>query len=195
MIFIDNKYTNWYYAIIHNARNRTTSEYTERHHIVPKSLGGNDSANNLVKLTAREHFVCHLLLPKMTTGKAKRGMCYAAWQMTNIDNRPRYSPTARTYEMLRKQLSESYKGIPKTYKNWLGKKHTVESKKKQSEAKQGANNPMFGRLQSEDTKHLISLARKGAKDPLYVCIHCNRQIAGLGNYNRWHGDNCKLNMV
>lgn len=39
--------------------------YTENHHIVPRSLGGSDDKDNLVKLTAREHFICHYLLAKM----------------------------------------------------------------------------------------------------------------------------------
>ena len=39
--------------------------YTEKHHILPKSLGGIDSENNLVSLTAREHFICHYLLAKI----------------------------------------------------------------------------------------------------------------------------------
>lgn len=63
MIFIDNKYTHWYYSIVNAAVSRATpTYYTEKHHIVPRSLGGNNSASNLVKLTAKEHFVCHRLL-------------------------------------------------------------------------------------------------------------------------------------
>ena len=45
-----------------------TTEYVEKHHIIPKSMGGNNSNENIAILTAREHFVCHLLLTKMTTG-------------------------------------------------------------------------------------------------------------------------------
>lgn len=36
--------------------------YSEKHHILPKCLGGKDTSDNLVKLTAREHYICHLLL-------------------------------------------------------------------------------------------------------------------------------------
>ena len=35
---------------------------TERHHIIPKSCGGTDVADNLVDLTVREHYIVHLLL-------------------------------------------------------------------------------------------------------------------------------------
>jgi len=41
MKFLDNKYTKWYFGIIESANNRLLTEgYTERHHIMPKSLGG-----------------------------------------------------------------------------------------------------------------------------------------------------------
>jgi hypothetical protein len=39
--------------------------YSENHHILPRSLGGKDIKENLVRLTAREHFICHYLLVKI----------------------------------------------------------------------------------------------------------------------------------
>jgi len=70
-MFIQNKYYNWYNQIINFAKLRhpDASVYYERHHIIPKSLGGSDGQQNLVKLTAREHFVCHLLLVKCVYGE------------------------------------------------------------------------------------------------------------------------------
>ena len=58
--FIENKYKKWYFSIIENAKNRTYihSKY-EKHHIIPSSLGGNNSRDNIVLLTFREHFICH----------------------------------------------------------------------------------------------------------------------------------------
>jgi len=40
-------------------------EYGERHHIIPKSLQGDNSSENIIKLSAREHFICHFLLTKI----------------------------------------------------------------------------------------------------------------------------------
>lgn len=40
-------------------------EYFETHHKVPKSIGGTNDRNNLVNLTAREHYIAHLLLVKI----------------------------------------------------------------------------------------------------------------------------------
>ena len=55
-----------YENIIQKAKQRArVSGYSELHHIIPKSLGGSNSNNNLVRLTAREHFLCHYCLAKM----------------------------------------------------------------------------------------------------------------------------------
>ena len=39
--------------------------YCEKHHIIPKSEGGTNDPDNLVNLTAREHYIAHLLLAKI----------------------------------------------------------------------------------------------------------------------------------
>jgi len=54
-----------YNKLIERARNRKLQGYTERHHIVPRSMNGSDDKDNLVKLTAREHFIAHILLVKI----------------------------------------------------------------------------------------------------------------------------------
>jgi hypothetical protein len=55
-----------YKSIIRRAqcqnRIKGCNEYFEQHHIIPKCLGGSNKKVNLVLLTAREPFVCHLLL-------------------------------------------------------------------------------------------------------------------------------------
>ena len=64
-VFLQNKYTKTYDAIIAKARLRHVQiGYTEKHHIIPKSLGGGNG-HNLVRLNVREHFICHWLLIRM----------------------------------------------------------------------------------------------------------------------------------
>jgi hypothetical protein len=46
-------------------RGRLRHGYMERHHIVPRCLGGSDRKDNLVYLTAREHFLAHKMLVRM----------------------------------------------------------------------------------------------------------------------------------
>ena len=38
---------------------------SEKHHIIPRCMGGNDLKNNLVSLTIEEHFLAHKLLAKI----------------------------------------------------------------------------------------------------------------------------------
>lgn len=194
-MYLPNKYTTWYNNIIERAQSRLISAdiYTEKHHIVPKSLGGTDSKENLVRLTAREHFICHLLLTKMTEGKSKRSMCYAAWQMTHIDGRPRHSTCSKTYEYLKKMLSVTYTGVPKTSTWWSGKKHTKKTLVKQSEVKQGPKNPNFGVVQKPEWNKKKSEAQVGKPKPIYICNNCKKSVGGMSNLIRWHNDNCSLN--
>lgn len=58
-------YTKLYNSIIENAKTRQITGYIEKHHIVPRCLGGTDKKHNIVALSAREHFICHYLLTKM----------------------------------------------------------------------------------------------------------------------------------
>lgn len=126
-MYLQNKYTTWYYNIIANARARVLdkTEYTEIHHIIPKSLGGTNSNSNLVTLTAREHFICHLLLTKMLTGKNQGKMQYALHMITNIRNigEGRYKPTSKLYEYSRKRHKEALKDT------WTLEKRQVQSEK------------------------------------------------------------------
>jgi hypothetical protein len=81
-MFNTSKYTKIYYNIINRALSRPITGYTEKHHIVPRSLNGSNKKDNLVHLTAKEHRLCHLLLTKMVIEpKHKISMFNAAWRM------------------------------------------------------------------------------------------------------------------
>ena len=88
--FNDSKYTKWYYGIIERALQRDTviitDFYYEKHHILPKSLFSvhKNSKENLVYLTLKEHFICHLLLTKITSGKDRYKMSKAITQLIKI---------------------------------------------------------------------------------------------------------------
>lgn len=43
-------------------------EYSERHHIVPRALGGGDEPSNLIRLTPEDHYFAHLLLAQIHGG-------------------------------------------------------------------------------------------------------------------------------
>ena len=87
MLFLQNKYTSWYFSIINKAKERATEGYAEKHHIVPKTLGGKNNKSNIVILTAREHFICHLLLTKMLIDDDRHKMVYALHMLSNASNK------------------------------------------------------------------------------------------------------------
>lgn len=114
-MFIPNKYTTWYTNIVSKAteRNRQQGQYYERHHILPKCMGGTNHKSNLVYLTGKEHFICHLLLTKMTDGHAKYRLVYAFNCMATMrvtDGRHQ-STNSQTYAYLKTCLSIARKKI------------------------------------------------------------------------------------
>jgi len=87
----------------------TPEGYVERHHIKLRSLGGSDEPENLVYLTAREHYIAHLLLAKFQPCKQT---AYALWMMqcgSKYTQRPNIRGS-RMYEWARKQFSEYHSG-------------------------------------------------------------------------------------
>ena len=108
-MYLQNKYTHWYYNIISTAQSRQIEGYVERHHIIPKSLGGSNEKENLVPLTAREHFICHWLLTKMVDNTNNRmRMLNAFWSMARKNQcQLRYEISGRKYEILKKAITEA----------------------------------------------------------------------------------------
>lgn len=102
-------YKRIYDRIIENRKSNPFEGYTENHHILPKSLGGGDEKENLVMLSAREHFICHYLLTKMFKPKTKQfySMIKAFLIMAaKSDNQERYF-NSRLYESFRTKFSEA----------------------------------------------------------------------------------------
>jgi hypothetical protein len=77
--------------------------YSERHHILPKCMGGSDEDDNLTYLSARAHYIAHAMLffihrsPKLA--RAWFGMC-------DIHRKPERKITARQYEEAKKAFSK-----------------------------------------------------------------------------------------
>lgn len=102
-----------YDRLIQNAKERNVVDgYVEVHHIIPKSHGGSDDNSNLVKLTAREHYIAHLLLVKIHPNSIT--MVKAAMFMCSYSYSNEYRMNNRIYGWLRerfsKKISESQTG-------------------------------------------------------------------------------------
>jgi hypothetical protein len=147
-----NKYTKWYYSIIEIAKSRDLTSNFEKHHILPKSLGGNNEKENLVKLTRREHFICHQLLIKMTFGDNRQKMLHAVWRLAHVAGQ---KITSRRYEQLKTQRSLAMTGRknPKVSAALSGRKVPQEVIEKRLKKVIGQKRPS------------TSAALKGRKNP------------------------------
>lgn len=202
-MFNNTKHTDEYYKIINAANDRAPGlltrkqaknivGYVERHHIIPKSLGGEDISSNLVWLTANEHLKVHLLLPNMVEDKDhKRKMLAAAIRMCNPQSRTQKRTFDDNYDELRKEAaqfhSEYMKGKNSGNKNpFYGKKHTNESKQKISIGGKGQK-------RTAETRANLSASKMGDKNPareLVTCPHCSK--TGMsGGMKKHHFNYCK----
>jgi hypothetical protein len=100
-IYLANKYTNWYYQLISKRQNNPPQGYKEKHHIIPRCLGGSDDPSNLIFLTAREHFVAHWLLTKIVFGPSKYKMEHALYAMSRVSKCQERKLSSLEYERCR----------------------------------------------------------------------------------------------
>lgn len=185
-MFNDTKYTKWYWNIIRSAqlmqRKKCNGEYFESHHIIPKSLGGSNAKSNLVLLTAKEHYMCHLLLPKMcNSSDHKRRMVYAYMQLSCQANKYRVSHQyhSRSYERFRLSYVEDISGS-NCYMYGVSK--TAEQRSKISQTRianstgAGNKNPMFGKKHTSESKAKMSEVKKLRIQERGVSQHRDKQI-------------------
>lgn len=184
MIFLENKYTIWYYKIIERAKQRSCPELYESHHIIPKSLGGSNDTSNLVKLTFREHFLVHRLLVKMTCDNNNIKM---SWALHRMMYSGKYFYNSYTYEKSRKDFIQMLKTQPKYQTpEWL-KKHSDSIFKSWQDAterrqqaslqmkekwkngilkpRSGKDNPMWGKSGWNKGKKFPGTGKSGASNP------------------------------
>ena len=89
-----------YRKLIDHYKNIVSEGYTERHHIIPKCMGGDNSEDNLVDLPAKAHYIAHLLLTKMYP--ENKSLMYAfSCMLSENKNQTRSYMTSRRYEKLR----------------------------------------------------------------------------------------------
>lgn len=165
---LQNKYTRWYEQIIEKAKEKNFSiakryakkyyGYTEVHHIIPRSFGGSNDADNLVRFSAREHFICHWLLTKMTTGNDRNKMLTAFVMMTGKGSKSaRYNfriTSSRVFEQIRVDYAK-YVSVKLT-----GREISQETRKKLSIAN-------TGKTHTEEWKQRMSLLNKGRPGPVH----------------------------
>jgi hypothetical protein len=193
-MFIRNRYYDIYYSIILGSQSRVKPDIIEKHHIIPKSLGGTDDESNIALLTPKEHFICHKLLIKITEGEARRKMAYALWSMTRSSTKHSRKLNSTDYDYARKQfvknhymrnltpeqrklhslkLSKSLKGKPKIWSD--------EARQKRSELYQS------GKLRNQNSKYWLVTHPDGTKEKIdNMALFCRKHNLSKGNASN-HG--------
>jgi hypothetical protein len=145
-------YKKHYDKLIDKAKNRILKGYVEKHHIIPKCMGGSNEKYNIVPLTPEEHFLAHILLTKIYPENLK--LIYAVQMMCM--KAPTTKRNNKMYGWLRRKFSHSLK-------YHIRKKETKPRKKRilTEEHKRKIGNSGLGRIVSVDTKEKISSKQIG----------------------------------
>lgn len=178
---------------------KKNGSYFERHHIIPVCMGADKSrklsSDNIVLLTAREHFIAHLILAEIYPDNYK--IVYSLFAISNQRSKDlkRHITSAKTYERIKiefaKKQSEAKKGKPgipwseeskkKLSQSAKGRKIYQETREKLrncnlgkkygSETKEKLSKIHRGRKHSENTKEKIRQSKIGNKNPMFGKTH------------------------
>ena len=99
-------YQKIYNTLVRRGQNRILEGYSEKHHIIPRCVGGTDEETNLVSLTPEEHYLCHLLLVKIHPNNIR--LVKAAMFMVSANKDQQRNNKA--YGWLKRQYSEYMRG-------------------------------------------------------------------------------------
>lgn len=196
-------YKKIYDNLIIKSKQRCLIGYKEKHHIIPKCLGGSNKKSNIAELTPEEHYVAHQLLVKIYP--EHKGLKYALYMMTKSPN------GRRNNNRLYSWIKTDYFNNRAISSGSTGKKHKPETialmKEKRKlqiiteETKLKISKTKKGIKMSDEAKASMNEKRKnhstwGSKSPIprgtklikHECPHCLKLV---GN-KRYHFDNCKF---
>ena len=178
------RYIKFIFSCIEENKNLPKNTYTENHHILPRCYW-KEYENltkhkwNKAKLTARQHYISHIILAKIFGGKMWLALDRMTAKSPDHNGNRNYTVHSSIYEQIRIEksrfISESKKGLH------AGDKNPMYGKK-------GELSPNFGLKRSEETKEKQRRARKET----YKMIEC--PVCGVKGESRmmkvWHFDNC-----
>ena len=190
MLFTANKYTRWYYDIVDRAKTRVldADTYIETHHIIPRSLGGDNNKSNLAILTGREHFICHWLLTKMVTNTKEK---YQMWNAFSCmlyrenPNQERYRVSSRVFENIKsagaKIKSEKFSGVNNPMYGKRGKLSPHYGKVWTDEHRKNASESHKGQIRTAESKEKQSRATKGVPKSKEHRMKTSASLLGKNN--------------
>lgn len=141
-------------------------DYTELHHILPKSMFPEYSKDkiNLVRLTGRQHYLVHVCL---ALAFPDSDMVYAvvAMRKGGRRNKTGIKFNSHLYEKLRKEFRKRISKLTKGVSKCVGKDNPMYGRR-------GKNNPQYGLKRTPEqtkniTKGLMKMHKRMASDPEY----------------------------
>lgn len=166
-------YLTRYNKLIEYAKQHPAGGYVEIHHIIPKSLGGLDTADNLIELPSRLHFIAHWMLWKAYNTNE---LAYAFWAMAHqkkCGQEQRYTKiNSKTYKILKELRSELIsKNNSDRWKDpvWAEKMAKTLSKSKSSPKVKAEYSKRMSKRNAdpEFRKHIEKKRKEKYADPLW----------------------------
>ena len=155
------KYTEYIDNILNTRGRFSCVGYKERHHIIPKCLGGKNNKENLIDLYPQEHYEAHKLLASEYPDNNK--ILYAYWCISHMSYSDNHVIEITSEEYAK--MKEMLKKARENFEPWNKGKINVyddETIKKMSESHLG-NTAKTGKKLSNETKEKISKAHMGKK--------------------------------
>ena len=181
-------YKKHYDLLISTRKNRTIikDQYYEKHHIIPKSHGGNNDKDNLIFLTAREHFIAHWFLWRIHRDSK---MAFAFYLMSYGIRNGRFSSIA--YEEAKharsKFISESNKihktGYIKSEETRKKLSQSLKNLKKSEIHKQKISESLKKLSKTKEHREKISKSLKNFDWSSYTERNKNISIKNTGSLN------------
>jgi len=176
-------YVKKYKQLIEHYRFSIIQGYAEKHHILPKCMGGDDSTENLVLLPIKAHYVAHHLLWKIHPNNPK--IAHAFWRMACGRPQQHRIFTARMYAVA-KAASPGF-----ALYNERKQKEGFTDKEIANKVKAGKAN--IGVKKSAAGRQAIKKAAqtRDASAPIISCPHCGHTQKYSANMRRYHFNNCR----
>lgn len=163
------------------------SGYVEKHHIIPRSLGGTNDKSNIVCLTPKEHFIAHRLLAKIHGGVMWYALAFMSRRNTKSGNGVKV--TSRLYDLIKRKdakvRSKKYSGAGNY---WYGKKVPDEMRMKMRGPRPsiaGKNHPFYGIVRHE-TNILIGAIHSYTSKRFDIDTTVRDRINGMFNLTGYH---------
>lgn len=165
--------------------------YIETHHIIPRCIGGTNEKDNLVNLTAKAHFICHLLLPKIYKNNFNKytRLFQALFMMSVMKNskQDRHIITSKQYEKIRIKYAEFRKNTHQSEESNEKRRQKLLGRKVWDKGLTKETSPILKLIGEKVSKS--NKGRKFSKETLEKLKKSARERAWMmsGKNNMWYG--------